>query len=146
MDTLCQVRGELMSLHTDERLQLIDITPRVAARVRRSDIRDGMALVSSMHTTFALFVNEVQDALLEDIKTFLGEVVGRDRDWKHNDPRFSDCDRRNADAHLRACLLGHSLTLPIRDGELALGTFQSIIAAELDGPRPRSLHVQLLGY
>lgn len=146
MDTLCQVRGELMSLHTDERLQLIDITPRVAARVRRSDIRDGMALVSSMHTTFALFVNEVQDALLEDIKTFLEEVVGRDRAWKHNDPRFSDCDRRNADAHLRACLLGHSLTLPIHDGELALGTFQSIIAAELDGPRPRSLHVQLLGY
>src|SRR4029079_14116601 len=144
METLCQVRGELMSLHTDERLQLIDITPRISSRVRRADIRDGMALVSSMHTTFELFVNETQDALMEDIRTFLEQLVPRGAGWKHDDPAYSDCDRRNADAHLRACLLAHSLTLPIVDGELKLGTYQSIIAAELDGPRARSLHVQLL--
>jgi secondary thiamine-phosphate synthase enzyme len=146
METLCQVRGELMSIHTDERFQLVDITPRIAARVQRSEIRDGMALVTSMHTTFALFINEFQDALLDDIRSFLEQTVASDGPWRHNDPRYSDCDRRNADAHLRACLLGHSLTLPVRDGDLALGTFQSIIAAELDGPRSRALHVQILGY
>jgi secondary thiamine-phosphate synthase enzyme len=144
MEMLCQVRGELMSIHSDDRLQLIDITPRIIARVRRCEVRDGLALLSSMHTTLALFVNECQDALLDDIRTFLEHVVAKDRYWKHNDPVYSDCDRRNADAHLRACLLGHSLTLPIVDGELALGTFQSIIAAELDGPRARALHVQVL--
>ncbi len=145
MDTLTQVRGELMSIHTDERLQLIDITPRLAARVRRSQIRDGMAFVTSMHTTLALFVNEIQDALLRDVRDFLEQVVNDDGGWSHNDPRFSDCDRKNAAAHLRACLLGHSVTFPIVEGELTLGRFQAIIAAELDGPRARSLHVQLLG-
>jgi secondary thiamine-phosphate synthase enzyme len=135
-----------MSLHTDERLQLIDITPRVAARLRRAEIRDGMALVTSMHTTFALFVNEFQDALVHDVRAFLEQAVARDGAWRHDDPAYSDCDRRNAAAHLRACMLGHSVTVPIADGTLALGRFQSIIAAELDGPRPRSLHVQLLGY
>lgn len=146
MDTLCQVRGELMSLHTDERLQLIDITPRIVARLRRSEIRDGLVLVTSMHTTLALFVNEAQEALLEDIKVFLGKVVSDDDGWKHNDPNFSDCDRHNATAHLRACLLGHSLSLPVQDGDLAIGTFQSVIAAELDGPRSRALHIQVLGF
>lgn len=146
METLCQVRGELMSLHTDERLQLIDITPRVVARLRRSEIRDGMVLVTSMHTTLALFVNETQDALLDDIRTFLGRIASDDDDWKHNDPRYSDCDRRNATSHLRACLLGHSLCVPVQEGELVLGTFQSLIAAELDGPRSRSLHIQVLGF
>jgi secondary thiamine-phosphate synthase enzyme len=146
METLCQVRGELLSLHTDERFQLIDITPRIASRVQRSEIRDGLALVTSTHTTLALFINEFQEALLDDIRSFLEQTVATDRYWKHNDPAFSDCDRHNADAHLRACLLGHSLALPVHDGELALGTFQSVIAAELDGPRSRALHVQILGY
>ncbi len=145
METVCLVEGELMSLKTDERMQLVDITPRIVARVRRSAVRDGIALVSSMHTTLALFVNEFQDALLEDVRSFLELVAPRDAGWRHDDPRYSDCERRNADAHLRAALLGHALTLPVRDGELALGTFQSIIAAELDGPRPRALHVQILG-
>lgn len=145
METLCQVRSDLLSLHTDERLQLVDITPRLEARVRRSDVRDGLLLVTSMHTTLALFINEVQEALLHDIRAFLEEVVARDRYWRHNDPIHSDCDRKNADAHLRAMLLGHTLTLPICEGRLALGTFQAAVAAELDGPRARSLHVQILG-
>jgi secondary thiamine-phosphate synthase enzyme len=145
MVTLCHVHADLMSLRTDERLQLVDITPRIEARVRSSEVTEGIALVTSMHTTLALFINECQEALLHDIRTFLDELVDRDRDWRHNDPRYSDCDRRNADAHLRAALLGHSIALPVRDGRLALGTFQSVIAAELDGPRTRSLHVQVLG-
>jgi secondary thiamine-phosphate synthase enzyme len=145
METICLVKGELMSVRTEERMQLIDITPRIAARVRRGEVRDGIALVVSMHTTLALFVNEFQDALLDDIRSFLERLAPQGDGWRHDDPRFSDCDRKNADAHLRAALLGHSLAIPIHDGELALGTFQSIIAAELDGPRSRSLHLQIVG-
>ena len=145
METLCNVHADLMSLHTDERLQLVDITPRLEARIRATEVTDGIALVSSMHTTLALFINECQEALLHDIRTFLTDLVDRDRDWRHNDPRFSDCDRRNADAHLRASLLGHSIAIPVYNGRLGLGTFQSVIAAELDGPRTRSLHLQVLG-
>ena len=145
MQTLCNVYSDLMSLHTDERVQLVDITPRLAARVRRSEVCDGIALVTSMHTTLALFVNENQEALLEDIREFLDVLVDRNHAWRHNDPRYSDCTRGNADAHLRATLLGHSVALPVRNGALALGTYQCVIAAELDGPRSRSLSIQVLG-
>ena len=70
-----------------------------------------------MHTTFAVFMNESQKALHADIKRLLETMVDRDADWMHNDPDHSDCDRLNADAHLRAMLLGHSLTLQISAGE-----------------------------
>ncbi len=140
-----QVRSETLSIVTSERMQLLDITPRVVESVRKSGMRNGVALVNSLHTTLALFINEFQEALLDDIRTFLEQVVVQGNYWKHNDPRFSDCDRANADAHLRAMLLGHSLAIPVRDSELVLGTFQSIILAELDGPRERALQVQILG-
>lgn len=139
------VPGVSLSVTTQERVELLDITGRVADMVSRSHIRDGIALVSSMHTTLALFINEFQDALLDDIQRFLEQLVGRSTYWKHNDPHYSDCDRFNADAHMRAMLLGHSLTLPVQSGRLMLGTFQAVILAELDGPRARTVHVQMLG-
>ncbi len=145
METLCLSHGTLLSLKTDDRLQIVDLTPRIEARVRSGPVRDGIALVMSMHTTLALFVNETQGALLDDVQTFLSELVPRARGWKHDDPALSDCDRRNADAHVKASLLGHNLAIPIQDGGLVLGTYQAILAAELDGPRQRSLHVQLIG-
>ena len=145
METLCLVHSELLSVRTEERLQLIDVTPRIASRLRKTDIRDGIALISSTHTTFSIFINEFQPALLDDIRSFLEQAVPQDAYWKHNDPRHSDCDRMNADAHVRAALLGHSVALPIKDGALALGTFQSVIAAELDGPRNRALNIQFMG-
>ena len=98
-----------------------------------------------MHTTCAVFMNESQKALHADIKRLLEAMVDRDADWKHNDPDHSDCDRFNADAHLRAMLLGHSLTLQISGGELVLGQWQRVLVAELDGPRSRTLRVQVLG-
>ncbi len=140
-----RLKADVLSVPTRERLELINITEPLAAQVKASGIRDGLAVVSSLHTTLALFINEFQGALLEDIRTFLEESVVRDRYYKHNDPAHSDCDRSNADAHLRALLLGHHLVLPIRNGELLLGTFQSVILAELDGPRERALQVQILG-
>ena len=98
-----------------------------------------------MHTTCAVLINEFQTALLADIKRLLEGVVARDAQWMHNDPDYSDCDRMNADSHLRAMLLGHSLTLQISGGELVLGQWQRILAAELDGPRARTLRIQAFG-
>ncbi len=142
---LFQARAQTLHIVTRTRVQLLDITPQVAEGVRQSGVRHGLALLHSLHTTLGLFVNEFQGALLDDIRTFLEQVVAADNYWKHNDPRFSDCDRSNADAHLRALLLGHHLVLPVEDGELRLGRFQSVILAELDGPRRRSLQLQILG-
>jgi len=140
-----RLKADVLTVPTRERLELINITEQLAAQVKASGIRDGLAVVSSLHTTLALFINEFQGALLDDIRTFLEESVVRDRYYKHNDPAHSDCDRSNADAHLRAMLLGHSLALPVRNGELLLGTYQAVILAELDGPRDRSLQLQILG-
>jgi secondary thiamine-phosphate synthase enzyme len=80
-----------------------------------------------------------------DIRRFLEQMVARDDEWMHNDPEHSDCDRMNADSHLRALLLGHNLTLQISGGEVVLGQWQRILMAELDGPRARSLRIQILG-
>jgi len=130
---------------TSERFQLLNITDRIQEVVRRSGIREGLVHIQSLHTTTALLVNEWQEALLADIRRLLEELVGRDRDWRHNDPRYSDCERANADAHLKGMLLGQALCLQVRNAAVLLGAWQSIILAELDGPRTRQVAVQVLG-
>jgi secondary thiamine-phosphate synthase enzyme len=113
--------------------------------VRGLDIKEGVLSLFSMHTTCTIFINEFQTALLADMKTFLEHVVSADASWLHNDPRHSNCDRMNADSHLRAMLLGHSLTLQVCAGEVVLGQWQRILMAELDGPRTRTLRIQVMG-
>src|SRR5580692_9191637 len=140
-----QMYLETLCYKTRERLELINITRDLNEVVRKHGLKAGFALVQSLHTTTAIFINEFQQALLDDIKSFLGSLVGRFDYWHHNDPKISECSRKNADSHLRAMLLGHTLSLPVRDGELALGYWQSIILAELDGPRERAIQVQVLG-
>ena len=139
------VRGDTLIVQSHERIELTDVTDRVVAIVRLAGVREGIVSLWSMHTTFAVFMNESQKALHADIKRLLETMVDRDADWMHNDPDHSDCDRLNADAHLRAMLLGHSLTLQISAGELVLGQWQRVLVAELDGPRSRSLRVQIMG-
>jgi secondary thiamine-phosphate synthase enzyme len=139
------VHGETFVIDTDQRIELVDLTNRVMEFVRRFNIREGMLSIWSMHTTCTLLINEFQGALLSDIKRFLEQMVARDAEYLHNDPNHSDCDRQNADSHLRAMLLGHSLTLQISGGEVVLGQWQRILMAELDGPRARSLRVQVFG-
>ena len=139
------IHGETLVVQTDQRIELVDITSRIMEFVRRFEISEGLVSLWSMHTTCALFINEFQTALLADIKRFLETVVARDAAWLHNDPDHSDCDRMNADSHLRALLLGHSLTLQVSGGEIVLGQWQRILLAELDGPRTRSLRVQVWG-
>ena len=139
------VHAETLELQTTDRVELVDLTELVREVLRRSQVREGLASLWSMHTTCALFINEVQSALHADIRRFLEQVVAHDGDWLHNDPAHSDCDRMNADAHLRAMLLGHSLTLQITGGDIVLGTWQRVLAAEMDGPRTRTVRVQLMG-
>ena len=91
-----------------------------------------------MHTTCALFINEAQKALHADILRVLEQVVDRDAEWLHNDPKHSDCDRMNADSHLRAMLLGHSVSLQVSGGEAVLGQWQRVLVGEMDGPRART--------
>jgi secondary thiamine-phosphate synthase enzyme len=136
---------ETVRLATDKRLELYDLTEKVADLLKRHDIKEGMVLLSSLHTTMALFVNEWQSALLHDVKAMLDKVVSPLETWRHNDPEFSDCDRRNAHSHLQASLLGHALQFSVSKGKLVLGQFQAIIAAELDGPRNRDLALQIIG-
>jgi secondary thiamine-phosphate synthase enzyme len=139
------VHSESLLVQTDRRVELIDITDTVMDRVRHSGIREGIASLWSMHTTCALFINEAQTALHTDILRVLEQVVDRDQAWLHNDPQHSDCDRMNADSHLRAMFLGHSLTLQISAGESVLGQWQRILLGEMDGPRARSVRVQVVG-
>jgi secondary thiamine-phosphate synthase enzyme len=139
------IHGETFVVSTDQRIELVDLTNKVMEFVRHFNIREGLVCLWSMHTTCALFINEFQTALLTDIKRFLEQMVARDAEWMHNNPEHSDCDRMNADSHLRALLLGHNLTLQVSGGEVVLGQWQRILMAELDGPRARSLRVQILG-
>jgi secondary thiamine-phosphate synthase enzyme len=130
---------------TIDRTQLINITDRINEIVRKSGIRDGIVHLQSLHTTTAVFINEWQDALLHDVRTFLDGLVGSEENWRHNDPEYSDCERHNADSHLRGMIVGQSLCLQVRNSSVLLGTWQSIILAEFDGPRSRSMSVQVSG-
>jgi len=140
-----KVHGETVLVQTDQRIEVVDLTDRIVELVRRVGVREGLVSLWSLHTTCAVFINEYQSALLSDIKRFLEQMVARDAEWMHNDPAHSDCDRMNADSHLRTVLLGHSLTLQVSGGDLVLGQWQRILMAELDGPRARTLRAQVWG-
>jgi secondary thiamine-phosphate synthase enzyme len=139
------VFGRVLDYTTAHPFEFVNLTDVVERFVRESGIRDGMAIVQSLHSTAAVFVNEWQDALLDDFRTLLEQTVHAGAPWRHNDPRYSDCDRGNAASHLRAILLGTSALVAVRGGRLVRGVWQSIILAELDGPRTRSIWLQVLG-
>jgi len=130
---------------TQDRTQLINITDRINEIVAKSGVRNGVVHLQSLHTTTAVFLNEWQDALLHDVGAFLDQVIGRRVSWRHNDPAYSDCDRHNADSHLKGLLLGQTLSLQVRNSAVLLGAWQSIVLAEFDGPRSRSMSVQVVG-
>jgi secondary thiamine-phosphate synthase enzyme len=139
------IAGYVLHCDTRHKFELVNLTGLVEEQIRESRIREGLAVVQSLHSTAAVFVNEWQPALLEDFRTLLGQTVPSDAPWRHNDPRHSDCDRGNAASHLRALLLGTSVALSVCGGKLLRGPWQSVILAELDGPRTRSVSVQVIG-
>ena len=130
---------------TTDRMQLINITDRINEIVKKSGIREGIVHLQSLHTTASVFLNEWQDALLHDVRAYLESIVDRNEYFRHNDPDYSDCERKNADSHMRGMLMGQTLSLQVRNASLLLGTWQNIVFAEFDGPRSRSMSVQVMG-
>ncbi len=137
--------NEVVKIKTEDRVSLYNITDRIGEFIHRVGLQDGIVIVSSLHTTTALFLNEYQDALLMDMKQVLESLVKESEFYYHNCDDYSDCERKNATAHLRAMLLGHQVVVPVEKGQLAIGTWQSVILAELDGPRTRRIHLHALG-
>lgn len=119
------------------RQEMIDISAQVEADVRASGVRDGLCLIFVRHTTAAVTVNENADpSVPEDILKKLAQLVPANDGYRHLEG--------NSDAHILSSLLGCSLTLPVVDGALALGTWQGIFLVELDGPRRRSYQVKVV--
>ena len=140
-----KVFSRTLRVVTDSRVELYNVTDRIRDLVKASGVKAGFLVVSTLHTTTAVFINEFQAALMADVKTFLERFVNKEHGYLHNCEDCSDCDRKNADSHLRAMLLGHNLTLPIQEGTITLGKWQSILFAELDGPRERIVTAQVIG-
>jgi secondary thiamine-phosphate synthase enzyme len=140
-----RVASTLARIQTEHREELYNLTQMIRDFVRSSGVRAGSVMVSSLHTTCAILINEWQEALVHDVKAYLSNLISKEDYYRHNDPAWSDCDRHNADSHLRTLLLGMNLNLQIADGEVVLGEWQSIILAELDGPRERSIRLQAMG-
>ena len=133
------------TLSSEEGTEVTDITKLVREAVQQFPISAGIALINTLHTTCAVFINEFQSALIDDLKGLVEKLVPERGGYRHDDPRFSDCERGNAHSHLRAALLGRSVALGVNNGELTLGRFQSVIFAEFDGPRKREINVQVIG-
>ncbi len=96
-----RVASTMVKVHTDEREELCNLTSLVREFVKSSGVRTGSVMISSLHTTSAIFINEWQEALLHDVKAYLANAISKDVYYRHNDPAWSDCDRHNADSHLR---------------------------------------------
>ena len=120
----------ILTVETDSRTECIDITDRVAATL--PDNADGVCTVFSQHTTMGVVVNEAESRLLDDLAAALDDLIP-DSGWQHDE--IDD----NADSHVRAMLVGESVTVPVADGTPQLGRWQSILAVECDGPRSRTL-------
>ncbi|MCQ1536238.1 YjbQ family protein [Methanosarcina sp. KYL-1] len=127
-----------LKIKTEKRIELIDITDEVREEVRKRGIEQGVCILSTRHTTAGIIINENESGLREDILDLLNRLVPAGVGYRH------DRIDNNADAHLKALLLGASEALPITDGNLELGTWQSIFFAEMDGPRNRTVNVTLL--
>ncbi|MEF8842442.1 MAG: secondary thiamine-phosphate synthase enzyme YjbQ [Haloarculaceae archaeon] len=123
---------EDFEVRTEDRLDVVDVTDRVEDALVED--AEGTCTVFVRHTTAGIVVNEAETRFLEDVESFLGDLVP-DEGWEHD--RLDD----NADSHLRTLLLGPGETLPVSDGELDLGTWQSVLLVECDGPRTRTVDV-----
>ena len=121
------------TVDTDASLTVTDVTDRVAAAL--PDDAAGIVTVFVRHTTAGLLVNEAEPRLLADVESFLADAVA-DEGWRHD-----ELDG-NADSHLRAALTATSVVVPIEDGDLDLGRWQSILFVECDGPRTRTVEVR----
>jgi secondary thiamine-phosphate synthase enzyme len=126
-----------ITLRTRKTQEMIDITQQVADEVRRTGVKDGLCLVFVPHATAAVVINENADPnVCQDILDAMGRLVPEGA-WRH------DRIDNNAAAHIKATILGPSETVPVRGGALRLGTWQSLMLVEFDGPRDRTVIVEV---
>ena len=145
-----KVKNFSLKVDTKDAPQLIDITDWVKGCVAESKVSNGLVLVYSRHTTAAVKINENEPLLIEDMAEFLERVAPRDAYYRHNDfsirtVNMTEDESPNGHAHLQHLMLGCSETIPLIDGKIPFGQWQSIFFIELDHPRPREVMVQIVG-
>ncbi len=143
-------RSYSLRIDTERAPQFIDITEWVSERVAESGINNGFVVVYSRHTTAAVKINENEPLLLKDMEDFLEKLCPRDADYRHNDfnirtVNMTENEPANGHAHLQHLVLGTSETVPIVDGAMQCGRWQSVFFVELDHPRAREVMVQVIG-
>ncbi len=137
-----------LPLNTGPDVSLHDITAEIRSCLAATGVRSGFVVVTSQHTTTAVAVNEYEARLLEDVKAFLKRLIPPQDKYLHNDIHLRECppdEPRNAHSHLAAMLLGSSEVIPVQEGKLVLGRYQSVIMLELDGPRQRHVSLRVFG-
>ncbi|MBI2677686.1 MAG: YjbQ family protein [Candidatus Koribacter versatilis] len=131
---------EYLRFHTKQRREFVHITPQVEQAVERSGVKEGLALVSAMHITAAVYVNDNESGLIADIQQWLEELAPAKPEYRHH-----QTGEDNADAHLKNLVLHHQVLLPITKGELDLGPWQAVFYAEFDGQREKRVIVKIIG-
>ncbi|MBF2046310.1 MAG: secondary thiamine-phosphate synthase enzyme YjbQ [Leptolyngbya sp. IPPAS B-1204] len=140
---------EILELKTEPGIGIYNVTPRIQEFLSQTGIQNGQILVFSRHTTTALAINEYEPRLLEDIKAYLKKLAPTSEPYLHNDlhlrENIPEDEPMNAHSHLMAMTLSTNETIPVIQGKLALGTYQAVLFFELDGPRQRTLLIQVSG-
>ncbi len=131
---------EYMTFNTKKRREFINITRDIDKTLQKSGIKEGMILVSAMHITSGVFVNDAEPGLHRDIEEWLLKLIPEGHDYYHH--RTGEV---NGDAHLRNLLIGHQITIPVTDGKLDLGPWQKVFYAEFDGQRSKRLVIKVMG-
>ena len=126
--------------NTRQRREMIRITDQVAEIVAKSGVTDGLVLVSAMHITAGVYVNDWEEGLIADFSEWLEKLAPSGRDYAHH-----QTGEDNADAHLKRTLIGHQVLLPITNGRLDLGPWEQVFYAEFDGRRKKRVVVKVLG-
>jgi len=129
--------AEALKIGTAKLKEVVDLTERVQSLIRRANMRHGVCSLFVAHTTAALTTGEIGEGTEQDLLDVVEQIIPSIRFRHAHDPS-------HAWSHMAGSLLGPSLTLPITDGQLALGTWQSVLLVEMDGPRERTVHVTLL--
>ena len=135
-----RIHSDYMTVQTKGKREYLNITPNIKAAVEKSGIRDGIILISSLHSNSALFVNDEEPGLLQDITEWADRLAPFGSDYHH-----SERSESNSAAHLQSLLLHHQALVSVADGRLELGPWQSVIYAELDGQRPKRILIKILG-
>ena len=134
------VHTDYLWFNTKKRQEFVRITDDVADIVKKSGVKEGMVLVSAMHITSGVFVNDWESGLIEDFQVWLEKLAPSGLDYKHH-----QTGEDNADAHLKRTIMGHQVIVPITKGALDLGPWEQLFYAEFDGQRRKRVVVKAMG-